>query len=590
MTAQLTKSLLVLLILVPVVRPQSPNPSARAEEEKKIREERHKKALALIDEIVEETRAFKLPENRIRVEMTLTDLLWSRDEKRARSLFKEAAATLGELSLAIDSQGPDSLNQAHIPAQMRQEMLQIAARHDPKLALDFLRATRSPSSEERSSSGQSAREAQLEMSVAAELAAKDPGEALIIGEAALKNGIDYGAINLVSSLQSADKAAAQKFLGAILNRLRTEDFGRDGAPFYVVLELLGRWIESSRNRSSAAAQPQAADLPPPMLDDQSARELSGIVIRTLLDTGSSTFVLRRSSPQRLIEVVRQLTALMPDAVSASQVAAIRRRTAELELITEAQRGPWAKYQDLAQTGTADALMEASKTAPPEIRDNLVNNAVWKAFNEGHEDHARQLAENIADPRQRADLVLNIDRQSFNRASNQQDLATARTLLSRIPSMEERARLLTQLAVNATSRGDKPAALEFAREGETLLGYRAVNYAQMGAQLQIAHVYGQLDPKKQAAIVETVIDCLNELAAAASVLNGFDIEQYFRGGEFVISSGNSLSSWIQQLAGELGSIALDDFDRARALSERFQRREMRAIVLLRIAQEALRSDN
>ena len=590
MITQLTKSLLVLLVLVPIVRPQSPHPSARADEEKKIQEERHKKALALIDVIVEEMRALKLPENRIRVDMTLTELLWSQDEKRARSLFKEAAASLGELISAINIQDPDSINDAQIAAQLRQEMLLIVMRHDPKLALEFLRTTRSALYGQQTSSVQVAQEAQLEMNVAAELATRDPGEALIMGEASLKNGIDYSATNLLSRLQSADKVAAQKFLGAMLNRLRTEDFSLNGGALYVVLELLGRWIESNRNRSIAATQPQEANLQPPMLDDQSVRELSGILIKVLLDTGSRNFGPHRFSPQRITDVVRQLTALMPDAVSAGQAPALRRRMAELEMINEAQSGPWAKYQAIVQSGTAEDLMEASKTAPPEIRANLVQNAVWKAFNEGHEERARQIAENIADPRQRAEMVLNLDRQSFNRAGERQNLATARTLLSRIPSVEERARMLAQLAVNAASRGDKPAAFELAREGETLVGDRALNYQQLGAQLQIAHAYGQLDPRKQAAMVETAIDRLNELAAAASVLNGFDISGYFRGGEFVIRSGNPLSSSIQQLAAELGPIVLDDFERARSLAERFQRGEMRVMVLLQIAGEGLSSDN
>jgi hypothetical protein len=96
--------------------------------------------------------------------MTLIGPLWSRDEKRARSLFKEAAASLSELLSASNSQDPDSLNDAETAVQLRQEMVQTIMRRDPRLALDFLRATRSDSSEQRHLPGAS--EAQFEMSIA----------------------------------------------------------------------------------------------------------------------------------------------------------------------------------------------------------------------------------------------------------------------------------------------------------------------------------------------------------------------------------------------------------------------------------------
>lgn len=62
-------------------------------------------------------------------------------------------------------------NLTHLPQQLRQEILQIVANHDPKLALDFLRASRPASSEQRSYA-QPAFEAQLEMRLAEQLAAK----------------------------------------------------------------------------------------------------------------------------------------------------------------------------------------------------------------------------------------------------------------------------------------------------------------------------------------------------------------------------------------------------------------------------------
>lgn len=87
----------------------------------------------------------------------------------------------------------------------------------------------------------------------------------------------------------------------------------------------------------------------------------------------------------------------------------------------------------------------------------------------------------------------------------------------------------------------------------------------------------------------MIDQINELSAAALVLNGFDVQQYFRGGEFVISGGNQLNMIAQESAQQLGSISHGDFH-ARAVAERFQRQEMRVMALLQILQAGLTSDN
>ncbi|MEK6323024.1 MAG: hypothetical protein AABN33_15230 [Acidobacteriota bacterium] len=112
--------------------------------------------------------------------------------------------------------------------------------------------------------------------------------------------------------------------------------------------------------------------------------------------------------------------------------------------------------------------------------------------------------------------MNLDRQSFHRASEQQKLAEGRALLSRLPSLEERAGILTQLAASAAARGDKSTALQLLAEAQVLAGDRALSYSQLGVQLQIARAYEQLDFSKCSAIVDTAIDQVNELVAAASV--------------------------------------------------------------------------
>jgi hypothetical protein len=602
MVSKLATFFLILLLVSPVVRAQSAAREASAAEEKKAREEHEKQTLTLVDEITKEVQSLKLPENRIRIDIALAGSLWSRDEKRARALFKEAAASLSEITAAVDSGDREYINLAQLPQQLRQEILQVAANHDAKLALDFLRASR-PASTEARSYGQPSFEAQLEMRLAAQIADKDPREALSLAEDSLKLGTDYEAMNLLYRLQSSDKAAAERLLGDILNRLRTEDFSKSPASLNVAMVLLRTWIESNRPASDQPVQRTTVNLSLTNLDEQTARELSNLILNAVLSNDPTvsgvglgpTVIdgrrLLRVYPGQMAGILQQVKPMLPDIerLAPTQIAALRNQLAEFDKLNQAQQ-PWAKYQELAQNGTAEQLMEASKTAPSEFADSLVQQAAWKAFNQEDASGAREIMEKIADPRQRHEMALNLDRQSLHRASEQQNLAEARALLSRIPSMEERAGILCQLAAGTAAKGDKPAALQLLGEAEALLGDRAANYEQLQALLQIASGYDQLDASKSEAIVERVIDQVNELSAAALVLNGFDVQQYFRGGEFVISGSNQLNMIAQESAQQLGSISHSDFPHARAVAERFQRQEMRVMALLQILQAGLSSDD
>src|SRR5262249_55601591 len=194
-------------------------------------------------------------------------------------------------------------------------------------------------------------------------------------------------------------------------------------------------------------------------------------------------------------------------------------------------------------------------------------------------------------RQRAEMSLNIERQSFYKAREQKKLDEARAMLSRLPSSNERAVLLSQMATSYAGDGDKATALQLLAEAQASIGDRARDYGQLQAQVEIARAYVQLDPMRSGSIVETVFDQVNELSGAALVLSGFDLQanQYFRDGEFVAYMGTPLGNIIFQSSQVLGSMARDDFDNPRQVSDRLMRLEMRLMPLLQIAREALSSE-
>src|SRR5688572_14273386 len=77
----------------------TPTGAQTDEQKQKETEALEKKASALLEQIVGEVQLLKLPENRIRVQIAAGDLLWKRNEARARSLFSLAAAGIAEMML-----------------------------------------------------------------------------------------------------------------------------------------------------------------------------------------------------------------------------------------------------------------------------------------------------------------------------------------------------------------------------------------------------------------------------------------------------------------------------------------------------------
>ena len=87
------------------------------------------------------------------------------------------------------------------------------------------------------------------------------------------------------------------------------------------------------------------------------------------------------------------------------------------------------------------------------------------------------------------------------------------------------------------------------------------------------------------MMEPVIRKLNELVSAATKLNGFD-NSYLRNGEWNMTAAGGVGSLLTGLAQNAVYFGLYDFDRAIALSLQFERREIRMMAQLKLAQGLL----
>lgn len=593
---------LALLVLVSSLSPSAARAQATQENSSggadSARSELEGKAVGLLEDALEEARGLKLPENRVHAETVAAGLLWTRDEQAARAAFKSAADAVAALTGALDPEDPEFYNAAQAVSSMRAQLLQAVAPHDPKLALDFLRATRVPHPEAFGGQfrWQLTQEQMLEANLAAQLAAQDPRQALAVAEEALNRGLSSGLVGVLQQLNAKDPASASKLAGEIVQRLSPEKMMADGEASGLAYQLLN--MTKPADASAQAGQQVAvavSDGPVIVSGLSCGRCLPGgslsIDAQTRADLLEQFVTAAMSAPPNRggsYAIYQGLQALMPELEKTmpARVAALRRRMSELERSSNPQGDVWKPYREVMEKGTVEAMLEAAAKAPPEVRDNLYSNAAWKAFNDGGDaERARQIAENLSNPQQRAQLRKSIDQQAQWRAAGDGRFAEALQMVSRLTTAGEKVQALVQIAAAATLKNERATALQALAQARGLSEGQPRGQAQFTASLQIADAYAPLDAQTAFSMVEAAIGQLNELLDAAAVVNGFGQEP-FSDGELKLQGGYPWGELITQCGGALALLAPSDFDRARSDARSFSRADARASAQLTLAQNLL----
>src|ERR1051325_11023729 len=150
-TLTLTLGLFCFSVLAQEQQP-TPTPTPSAEEQEKAKAQREANAYRLLDQVIVEAQSLHLAENRIRIQIGAADMLWDKNQVRARSLFSMAAESVAELArtqtAAITRRGtgmavPNAYGPQNLRSfQLRQQLVLTAANHDAALAYQLLAVTK----------------------------------------------------------------------------------------------------------------------------------------------------------------------------------------------------------------------------------------------------------------------------------------------------------------------------------------------------------------------------------------------------------------------------------------------------------------
>lgn len=574
---------LCLQLLIPSLAVAQIDQKEKAEKELERKQELERRTLALLDEIATGAWGLKLPENRSFVLANVADLLWERDEKRARNMYWEALNSLNlnagpPAAAPTGKQSNDKIEtQYWMTFTSRREFLRRVARRDPQLALDMLRASRQPPPDLTNVKYRLPDESDLEQEIASEAAARDPQRALQIARESLGRGLRLELLNMLMKLNERDADLASEFAGDIIGKLRTENFETNIDASIIAIELL-EYSRTPRNAPAGDLQPTAFRVKRLKLNDEQKRDLVELITISALSVSAKGNLVTS-----VAEVMPEIEQFAP-----GRVAALQRRLGEQNRLLTREEKEWNTYNSLFRNGSAEDMIRAAATASDATRDTFYREAVLAAVARGRADSLREfINDQVADKSRRNSLIDSLDAEQIGRAVYAGKTEELQKLLSKVRLKEQRARLLAEIAITLEKKGQHVEALELLDEAQSLIKTDFRSETQMDAVLTLVLAYALVNPAKAFAIIEPIIDRANDEISKLMLLDKVMKNGFVKKNEIILSMpGIPMDFALFKYGKGVSAMANADFNRTKAAADRFQRPELRVMARLLLAQALL----
>jgi hypothetical protein len=524
-----------------------------------------KKALDLLDSLTDQVMNLHAPSNRMRAEIAVGDLLWSRDEKRARALFTAALAQLTSRISELDYSDQEVYAEITRITQSRQELLMRIAAHDPELAITALRQTRLPDNNARARGGWSFQnEANLELGLANLIAAKDPAAALKLARSSLSRGVSWNVISFLSQLYQKDAAAAQSLYQEIVGKIKDDNMARSPDLANNAWNLL-------------------TSFQPPQADEDTYRDLLNTTLGYVLG-GNHETQTGMTMAQNFYYQLERMKPLV-EKYAPARAAELRDWSRTVERTLDPQVKMYQDLRKISENGTVDDMLALAAKYPPEFQNLLYQNAAWKALTGGDANRAKEIIDMMPDPVQRRQMLDQIENQTANALEGNNKIIEARRLADKAKTIDRKIDILIRMAGEVAASGDKKGGLDLLNEAKAIVASTPQSAGQLNAQLRLAQAYLKADPDQSFALLQPLVTKVNELVAAAALLDGIDF-RYLSDGEWQMPGASNLGNLVNSLDQTVAALGQTDFDRARTLADQIERPEMRVLMEIDMAQTAL----
>lgn len=548
--------------------------------------EMRQNAQKLLAEIARENGQLRLPENRIRAATAAAGLMWEGDEKAARALFENALGDLRTLFAAMNlPEGLEEMTRAekaeHFSkrsalADLRREFVETVAKHDPAGALAALAALKIKVLDEYDPLVAD----ELELKVSSLIARRDREKSYAVAKSQLDaNGLNYQFIQALKNLHKANSQLAADLAKDALAKIKAEKIRMPDAPktdkptgieFYKVCHFVSALSEMTR----AASRDKTKKMQPP---------LSAAEMKELVEIVANVFLTVPDAPPAAIsQVMPELTLYAPATAQRVRQKIGAENLKQLDKVVESQQ-----FYTIAMEISVDEMLKQAENSAPDVRDQHLSVAAYKAYQEGDAVKAQAIAERIKDRKNHEYLFEQIKEALPLAKARRGDMADVKKMIAALKNDREKAKLLTALASSVAVKGDRETARKLLDESLTLLPANPRNYEELESVMRFAEVYSITAPERAFAILENAVAQMDEYIVAGIKTDEFYLARAVKENELLFDAMNyHFSTHIPNPPALLKNLARADFARAVALADKFQRPEIRQFVRLRLAEAVL----
>ena len=580
-----------------IAQSASKNPASTSDVPSDLKE----RALRLLNNLVRESEQFSLPHNRIRARMSVASLLWESNEKQARTLFQNAVAELNTILGQIHSEIPETEEQNYEKyailndvKNLRNELLLTLAAHDPKLALESLQEL-----SRKNAVGLNIfdDEQALELSLAAEIAAKDPKQAYEIAKKNLENGLNYNLFSTLEDIYKKDVELGTKLAQDILSKIKSKDLainspyehtsnsnrmtnsstmdmtttGSQRTGFVVNTWEAQAFLDTIKKLNRQAAKDKKTNL----LTDSEVKELIEVLAQKYV---SQPYL----SSYEVSKIMLEITKYFP-----AQAQAIKSKIGQAEITTLNNLMNGQAFQIEIEDKSADEILQIIEKKPVAERDGLYREAAQKAFTDGAVQNAKKFYGKIKTKREHDYLGKQIDSAIPLTLAEKGDLSEVRQILAKLKSPEERIEILTVLAVTVAKNGDKKTATNLLDEARSMYSGRMKNRKNLVSILQLAQASAVFAPDQSFSFLEANFNYFNDIISAAILLGEFNDYGAVKDDELRLDTVEAESYRNAPKAVQLiKNLSAADFEKTVGLAEKFSRSEVRFLSRYRIAEALL----
>jgi hypothetical protein len=578
------------------------SPTEPQSEKDKAAQELEKDALKLAQQSVNDAGSLKLWQNRALIYAIAGDLFWKTDQKKARSLFKDAGN-----ELVLGNQIPKEKAKNYYEdyswwqdSSPRRSILLMIAAYDADLALDMLLETRPPDLQaaidaynapqvpnaqsktqvqainDQKNKYKAQQEVQLEQQFAVKAAEQDPKKAAKLIRDSLAKGFSTSIAELLNKINEKDEELGKELLTEVLQKLRDVDFKQKEDAVNLSLYLLQQSFSPDLMKS------QNPKFKPLKIDDKDLKPLASKLADYLL--GQTSF-----------DKLWILTQLMPmvEKYAPEKSAPLKQKEVEFKKLLPEEWTSWQEANKLISdpNTTPDKLIsEAEKYAGWE-KYRLYQTAVDRAITAGTTDKVRQSLQNLPDNKQRNDALDYLDSKVSEKAIEDNKLDEVQKIVDKSASESSKIKLLVNLAVGYEKKKTEEShkiAVNLMADAQKLVGDIPESREEVANIMKIVAGYAEIEPEKAFPLLSPLTEMTNDMLTAYALLSKYNkTENMFKQGELIYTQALGSTGGYLQYGKELKLLAAADFGKVKSIIDNLRRDDVKTLTRILLAQSIIK---